>query len=142
MNKPNLRRSRGVKLFNAPGGAIALVVGFDYRSDVLDSFSEFHSTVCSLRTSCEGESPVGAQAFNTRIEEKTQAGFFEGLIPLIGSDNAMSGVQRLNITFSGRYDSYSGVEVQYRESQSGEAGTDEQPIPAANSPTALESSIV
>ncbi|MCY3605404.1 MAG: TonB-dependent receptor [Gammaproteobacteria bacterium] len=119
------------ELFNAPGGAIAMVVGFDYRSDVLDSFSEFHSTVCSLRTSCEGESPVGAQAFNTRIERETQAGFFEGLIPLIGSDNAMSGVQRLNITFSGRYDSYSGVEVQYRESQSGEAGTDEPADPGS-----------
>ncbi|MYH34031.1 MAG: TonB-dependent receptor plug domain-containing protein [Gammaproteobacteria bacterium] len=119
------------ELFNAPGGAIALVVGFDYRSDVLDSFSEFHSTVCSLRTSCEGESPVGAQAFNTRIERETQAGFFEGLVPLIGTDNAMPGVQRLNITFSGRYDSYSGVEVQYRESQSGEAGTDEPADPGS-----------
>ena len=111
------------ELFNAPGGAIALVVGVDFRSDVLDSFSEFHSTVCSARTSCEGESPVGAQAFNTRVERETQAGFFEGLIPLVGSDNNMPGIQRLNVTFSGRYDSYSGVEVAFRESQSGEAGT-------------------
>ena len=119
------------ELFNAPGGAIALVVGFDYRSDVLDSFSEFHSTTCSTRTSCEGESPVGARSFNTRVERDVSAGFFEGLIPLIGSDNAMAGVQRLNITFSGRYDSYSGVEVQFRESQSGEAGTDEPADPGS-----------
>ena len=119
------------ELFNAPGGAIALVVGVDFRSDILDAFSEFHSTVCSVRTSCEGESPVGSRAFNTRIERDTQAGFFEGLIPIIGSDNAMPGVQRLNITFSGRYDSYSGVEVEFRDSQSGEAGTDEPADPGS-----------
>ena len=119
------------ELFNAPGGAIALVVGVDFRSDVLDSFSEFHSTVCSTRTSCEGESAVGSRSFNTRVERDTQAGFFEGLIPIIGSDNAMPGVQRLNITFSGRYDSYSGVEVEYRDTQTGEAGTDEPADPGS-----------
>ena len=115
------------ELFSMPGGSIALVVGYDYREDVLDSFSEFHATggFCSP-ISCPGPTgaPAGAEAFNTSISRETQAGFFEGLIPLVGAGNAMSGVQRLNLTFSGRYDSYSNVEVEYRDSQSGEAGTD------------------
>ena len=49
----------------------------------------------------------------------------------MGSGNAMSGVQRLNLTFSGRYDSYSNVEVEYRDSQSGEAGTDNPADPGS-----------
>ena len=113
------------ELFNAPGGAVALVVGYDYREDVLDSFSEFHATggMCSL-VACPDASPAGSEAFNTSISRTLQAGFFEGLIPLVGPDNAKAGVQRLNLTFSGRYDSYSDVEVEFRNSQSGEAASD------------------
>ena len=120
------------ELFNAPGGRIALVIGFDYRKDVLDSFSEYHATggLCSV-LSCPNETPAGALAFNTSISRDTQAGFFEGLIPLISADNSMAGVDILNLTFSGRYDSYSNVEVQYRESQSGVAGTDEPADPGS-----------
>ncbi len=120
------------ELFSAPGGRIALVVGFDYREDVLDSFSEFHASggQCSP-VACPNDSPAGAEAFNTSIGRQTQAGFFEGLIPLIGSDNAMAGVQRFNLTFSGRYDSYSNVEVHYRETRSGSAGTDEPADPGS-----------
>ncbi|MDE0129241.1 MAG: TonB-dependent receptor [Gammaproteobacteria bacterium] len=112
------------ELFDAPGGAIAVVIGYDYREDKLDSFSEFHvsGNSCSV-ISCPYSSAVGNAAFNTSVTRTNHAGFFEGLIPLIGADNA-GGAQRLNVTLSGRYDSYSDVEVAYRESQSGEAGTD------------------
>ena len=120
------------ELFDAPGGRVALVVGFDYREDALDSFSEFHATggLCS-EIGCPNDSPAGAEAFNTSISRRTQAGFFEGLIPLVGSGHATSGVQRLNVTFSGRYDSYSNVEVEYRASQSGAAGKDEPADPGS-----------
>lgn len=120
------------ELFDAPGGRVALVVGFDYREDALDSFSEFHATggFCS-EIGCPNDSPAGAEAFNTSISRQTQAGFFEGLIPLIGAGNAVSGVQRLNLTFSGRHDSYSNVEVEYRASESGVAGTDEPADPGS-----------
>ncbi len=120
------------ELFAAPGGAVAVIVGYDYREDVLDSFSEFHATggFCSLLV-CPGGNPAGAQAFNTSISRKIQAGFLEGVIPLIGANNAMAGVQRLNLTFSGRYDSYSNVDVNYRNSQSGEAGTDNPQDPGS-----------
>ena len=120
------------ELFAAPGGAITMVVGYDYREDVLDSFSEFHATgnMCSPIV-CGRDNAAGAQAFNTLISRKNQAGFIEGLIPLIGPKNTMNGAQRLNLTFSGRYDSYSNVEVQYRESQSGAAGTDNPADPGS-----------
>ena len=125
------------ELFEAPGGRIALVVGFDYRKDVLDSFSEHHANqfgrTCSPIScpSVRGGSPAGSAAFSTSISRTAQAGFFEGLIPLIGADNQMPGVQRLNLTFSGRHDSYSNVEVEYRETQSGAAGTDNPADPGS-----------
>ncbi|MCY4157087.1 MAG: TonB-dependent receptor [Gammaproteobacteria bacterium] len=120
------------ELFSAPGGPVAVVAGYDYREDELDTFSEFHAAVgrCSPLI-CPSGNPAGAQAFNTSISRTIQAGFFEGAVPLIGAGNAMNGVQRLNLTFSGRYDSYSNVEVQYRNSESGEAGTDNPQDPGS-----------
>ena len=105
-------------LFNAPGGPVALVIGYDYRQDVLDSFSELN-TFFFLGSG----TPTGSSPFSTRVSRDNNAAFVEGLIPLVGADNAMSGVQRLNLTFSARYDSYSNVEVDYNLSASGEAGS-------------------
>ena len=112
------------ELFDLPGGAVALLFGYDYRNDVLDTMSEFHSTTgtCS-GISCPRATPAGATAFNTRISRDNHAGFIEGLVPFVGRSNAQPGIQRLNLTFSGRYDSYSNVGVDYRESASGDAGT-------------------
>ena len=102
------------ELFRAPGGAIALVVGYDYRQDTLDSFNEMANYLASATA-------TGNAAFNTKISRDNHAAFLEGLIPLVGADNAMPGVQRLNLTFSGRYDSYSNVEVDYRQTESAAA---------------------
>ncbi len=99
------------ELFHAPGGAIALVLGYDYRQDTLDSFNE-------LANFLDSATPTGNANFNTRISRDNHAAFIEGLVPLVGSDNVMTGVQRLNLTFSGRYDSYSNVEVDYRQTES------------------------
>ena len=74
---------------------------------------------------------MGASAFNTRISRDTHAAFFEGSIPLVGSGNALPGIEGFTLTVSGRYDSYSNVEVEYRDSESGEAGTDEPQDPGA-----------
>ena len=106
------------ELFNAPGGAVALVVGYDFRQDVLDSFYEGGFGILT------GESPVnnsGRTMFDTKISRDNHAAFVEGLIPLVGSDNAMPGVQRLSLTVSGRYDSYSNVEVDFRQTETSEA---------------------
>ncbi len=115
--------ARGV-LFDLPGGPMTLVVGYDYRQDLLDTMSEFHNVSGSCSpVSCPNRSPVGATAFDTRVSRDNHAAFFETLVPLFGGDNAQPGIQRLNLTFSGRYDSYSNVDVEYRESASGDAGT-------------------
>ena len=108
------------ELFDAPGGAVALVVGYDFRNDLLDSFSEGGIDV--LR----GTAPVTNSSnttFDTKVSRDNHAAFFEGLVPLVGSDNAMTGVQRLNLTVSGRYDSYSNVEVDYRQTANVKEGT-------------------
>jgi len=124
-------KARG-ELFEVGGGAVAVAVGYDYRNDVLDTMSEFHSVTgtCS-GISCPNQSPVGASAFNTRISRNTHAVFVEGSVPLVRSGNAMPGIEDFIITFSGRHDSYSDVEVMYRESASGEAGTDTPQDPGA-----------
>ena len=116
------------ELFNAPGGAVALVVGYDFRNDLLDSYSEGGLSV--LR----GTAPVPSSqntTFDTEISRDNHAAFFEGLIPLVGSDNAMPGVQRLSLTVSGRYDSYSNVEVEYRQTENTEPGTLEAADPGS-----------
>ena len=119
-------------VFDLPGGTVALALGYDYRQIVLDTRSEFHRTggLCSA-IACPNESPVGALAFNTRISRDNHAGFVEGVVPFVGDANAMPGLQRLSLTFSARHDSYSNVEVEYRESESGEAGTAEADDPGS-----------
>ena len=108
------------ELFNAPGGAVALVLGYDFRNDLLDSYSQGGTSVL------KGTAPVPNSintTFSTEVTRDNHAAFFEGLIPLVGPDNAMPGVQRLSLTFSGRYDSYSNVEVAYRQTENTEPGT-------------------
>lgn len=112
------------ELFSAPGGAIALVVGYDYRQDTLDSFNEMANYLASATA-------TGSSPFNTQISRDNHAAFVEGLIPLIGADNAMSGIQRLNLTFSGRYDSYSNVEVDYRQTEAAQAESVEAKDPGS-----------
>ena len=122
-------------LFNAPGGPVALVVGYDYRQDVLDSFDDVRFSLLNLlSTSPNTYAGAGAPVsgtFNTRISRDNHASFLEALVPLIGSDNAMAGVQRLSLTFSGRYDSYTNVEVDYRVTTNSEGGTLDAADPGA-----------
>ena len=105
------------QLFQAPGGPVAMVVGFDRRVDVLDSFSEFNTGFFLGSSSATGSSP-----FNTEVNRTNSAVFAEALVPLIGADNARNGAQRLSLTLSGRYDSYSDADVEYRQTETSEAG--------------------
>ena len=113
-------------LFNMPSGAIALVAGFDYRQDGLDSYSEF-SGGALLGSS----TPVGTSEFSTDVSRDNSAAFFEALVPLVGANNRMSGVKRLNLTFSGRYDSYSNVEANYRQTATGDSGIEDLADPGS-----------
>ena len=121
------------ELFDLGGGPIGLAAGVEFRQDVIDTMSEFPNpgnNRCS-EIGCPGNSVVGADSFNTRIGRDTQAAFFEGAVPVVRDHNARRALQNLTLTFSGRYDSYSNVEVDYRESGSGEAGTDNPADPGA-----------
>lgn len=122
------------ELFDLPGGKLALVAGYDYRHDELDTLSEFHGSGgrCSA-VSCPRGSPAGAEAFNTKIGRDNHGFFVEAIAPLVGPDNARAGAQRFSLTFSARRDSYSNVEVEYRESASGDAGTANPADPGAAS---------
>ena len=112
------------ELWDMPGGRMGLVFGYDYVNDELDTMSEFHATggFCSA-VSCPRATPAGAAAFDTQVGRDNHAFFLEGVVPIVGRDNARQGVQRVTLTFSARRDSYSNVEVKYRESASGDAGT-------------------
>ena len=102
-------------LFDAPAGPVAVVAGYDFRQDVLDSFSEFNTSFF-----LGGGSATGSAPFDTNISRDNHAVFIEGLIPLVGAD---SGMGRLGLTFSGRHDSYSNVEVEYGRTETQDAGT-------------------
>lgn len=113
-------------LLEMPGGPIAVVAGYDFREDVLDSFSEF-STAAYLGFG----TPAGTSVYNTAISRDTSAAFIEALLPLVAAGNAMPGVQKLNLTFSGRYDSYSNVEVDYDQTATDRSGTEELADPGS-----------
>lgn len=104
-------------LFDAPGGSVAVVAGFDFREDVLDSFSEFSGWLIN------SASATGSAPFASRIARDNHAVFVEGLVPVVGERNASNLAQRLNLTFSARYDAYSNVEVDYRQTETNEGGT-------------------
>lgn len=105
------------QLFQAPGGPVALVVGYDRRVDMLDSFSEFNTF-----TFLPGSSATGSAPFNTEISRINSALFAEALVPLVGADNARSGAQRFSLTLSGRHDSYSDADVEYRQTETSDPG--------------------
>ena len=105
-------------VLDLPGGALSLVFGYDYREDVLDSFSEFNTFVYIGSNSATGSGP-----FDTYIGRDSHAMYMEGVLPLVGAGNASGLAQTLNLTFSARHDSYSNAEVEYARTDTGEGGT-------------------
>ena len=115
-----------------PGGAVALSLGYDFREDVLDSFSELATFSYISSSSATGSAP-----FDTRIARDNHAVFLEGLVPLIGAGNASDLAQRLMLTFSARYDSYSNVDVEYEQTDTQEGGTLEAADPGSKTTWSL-----
>ena len=118
-------------LFDAPGGAVAVALGYEFREDVLDSFSEFTSFYIN------SSSATGSGPFDTLIARDNHAVFLEGLVPLIGADNASDVAQSLMLTFSARYDSYSNVDVEYEQTDTQEGGTLEAADPGSKTTWSL-----
>lgn len=105
--------------FQTPGGPIAMVAGYDYREDMLDSFSEFSQGGVLI----DWDAATGIAPFNTAVSRTNQAAFIEALVPFVGTENAKRGIQRLSLTLSGRYDSYGDADVDYRQIGTSEAGS-------------------
>lgn len=101
--------ARGV-LFSLPGGDVHLAVGADWRQERLETESSRPIIAGSAFSNSVGSvtlSSLPSDAFSMQINSKTQrSGYAELLLPVIGADNAMTGIEQLVLTGSVRYDSY------------------------------------
>lgn len=101
-------------LFQLPGGDMRLSIGSEWRQIRLMSSSDRFITQSSLSSSGLGLDSGATQSFPPPVyqveqQSKTQsAAFTELFLPIFGVDNAVNGIQRLNITGSARYESYQG----------------------------------
>ena len=82
-------------LFSLPGGEVSLAVGGEYRTEGLDTQLEFLTST---------PQPMLRGTFSERTVE---ALFGELIVPLVGSGNAMPGIERLQLVGAVRYDHYS-----------------------------------
>lgn len=80
-------------LFNLPGGSVRAALGVGYRSESYQDLSVFQRT--------------GATSFSIDVDQNIKSAFGEVYVPVVGKDNAMTGLQRLELSLAGRYDDYS-----------------------------------
>jgi iron complex outermembrane receptor protein len=80
-------------LFTLPGGKVRAALGAEYRGET------YEATTTNLRT--------GARTFSIDNDQNVRSAFGEIYVPLVGKDNAMAGVQALELSIAGRYEDYS-----------------------------------
>ena len=83
-------------LLRLPGGAAKLAVGAEYREETLDS-----------KTSSSGSLLTPAPPTVADLSRDMNAAFVEAIFPLVGSENRIRGVERIDLTLAGRYERYS-----------------------------------
>jgi outer membrane receptor protein involved in Fe transport len=76
-------------LLRMPGGDLKVAIGAQYRSESFTSLN------------------VADEAADRDADRDVTAVFGEISIPIVGSDNAVSGIERLEVSVSGRYEDYS-----------------------------------
>jgi iron complex outermembrane receptor protein len=83
-------------VFRLPGGDVRVAVGGEF---------EYYS----LNGVGSGGVPIGdlTTALRTNASRTIEAAFGELVVPLVGADNAMTGVKQLTVDISARYDHYS-----------------------------------
>ncbi len=81
-------------LFDLPGGAVRVALGGEYREEY---------TFTDLKTG-QAATPRSVADAGTR---NVKALFGELFVPLVGSGNAMPGVEQLSLSIAGRYEKYS-----------------------------------
>jgi outer membrane receptor protein involved in Fe transport len=83
-------------LFDSPGGQVRLAVGGQFRRE---DYEDTHSS-----------GVLGTPLTISHVIEQSRhisSAYGELLVPIVGPDNALSFVQRLRLSVSGRYDDYS-----------------------------------
>ncbi|WIO74199.1 TonB-dependent receptor [Porticoccaceae bacterium LTM1] len=94
--------------FSLPAGDVVVSAGFEWQKIKLEAESSFDLSEGST-------SLVASSAFESSISRDQYAFFIEGLVPLMEE-----GSESLDVTFSGRYDSYDKPEASRNLSISGE----------------------
>jgi iron complex outermembrane recepter protein len=85
-------------LFDLPGGPVKAAVGFDHRKEAIDGLLNFNYRSIS---------PV-AQPYG-ETERKINSAYAEFAVPIIGSGNAFTGAQALDLSLAVRYEDSSGL---------------------------------
>ncbi len=88
-------------LFALPAGLVRLAVGAEYHSDKLPYYLLSNNTTANTSIT----KYVDNSSVNPR--RSVRSVFAEAYIPLIGSANAMPGIERLELSISGRAENYS-----------------------------------
>jgi iron complex outermembrane receptor protein len=86
-------------LFTLPGGAVKGAVGGEYVI-----YTIYEQVVRSSNT---GPSTLGSQALDYNWGRNVKSGYVELLVPVVGNENSVPLVRRLDVNISGRYDDYS-----------------------------------
>jgi iron complex outermembrane receptor protein len=88
-------------LFQLPGGAVKIAVGGEYVYYGLD--------MDRTRPNNTGPSSRGSERFQLSLDRNVKSAYAELFIPIIGPDNELPFVRRLDLSISGRYDDYSEI---------------------------------
>jgi iron complex outermembrane receptor protein len=86
-------------LFKLPGGYVRAALGFEYlKYTMSEELTRERGT---------GPASVNSTTFFTDFGRNVRSGFLEVLIPIVGPDNAIPLVRRLELDLAGRHDRYS-----------------------------------
>jgi iron complex outermembrane receptor protein len=93
-------------VFDIPGGAIKAAAGFDAREESFDgSTATGPENVSGFPT--PGPTATGPYVDNST--RQSRSAFLEFHVPVFGDANSMTGLRKLDVAISGRYDHYSDV---------------------------------
>lgn len=81
-------------LFDLPGGRVRLAAGAEYREESLTGILFAGSSVAPTTTAND-------------VSREVKALYAELFVPIVGDDNALPFVQRLDLSIAGRYEEYS-----------------------------------
>lgn len=80
-------------LFTLPGGNVSVAVGTAYRSESYEEVTR--------------DRPTGMIRSSQDVDQDITSAYAELYVPLFGEGNAITGVNRLELSLAGRYDDYS-----------------------------------